>query len=141
MERHGKIRVLVADCHDLIREGLTALLSRQPDMEVVGDASNAIEAISLFREHRPDVALMDLRMHAASAVEAIKTLRTEYPNARILVLATFPEDEEIVPALREGAIDCLLKDMPRDEMYEIIRAVYAGERPNYFIQHQSSRYP
>jgi two-component system NarL family response regulator len=129
------IRVLVADCHHLIREGLKAILLRQPDMQVVGDAANADDAIAIFREHEPDVALMDLRMNGASAVEAIKTLRTEFPAATILVLPTFPEDPEIVPALQEGAVDCLLKDMPREKMYELIRVVYAGERPHYFLAH------
>lgn len=134
---HKKIRVLVADCHHLIREGLAALLSYQPDIQVVGDADNADQAIALFREHHPDIALMDLRMQEASAVEAIKTLLAEFPAARILVLATFPEDEEIIEALRVGAIDCLLKNMPRDKMIEVIRAVYSGERPHFFLEHGS----
>ena len=134
LEQKAKIRVLVADCHHLIREGLAALISHEPDMEVVGDAADGQEALELFRVQRPDVALMDLRMTGESAVEAIKTLLGEFPEACILVLATFPEDGEIVPALRAGAKDCLLKDMPRDEMADVIRAVYAGERPNYYQQ-------
>lgn len=137
MEPHKRIRVLVADRHKLIREGLASLLSRQRDMEVVGNAANADDAIALFRECRPDIALMDLRMNEASAVEAIKTLLAEFPGARILVLATFPEDTEIFPALREGAADCLLKDMPRERMYEVIRDVYAGKKPQYFLEHRS----
>ncbi|MCW3051948.1 MAG: two component LuxR family transcriptional regulator [Chthonomonadales bacterium] len=130
-----KIRVLVADCNHLIREGLATLLSYEPDIEVVGDAAGAPEAIELFREHRPDIALIDLRMNGGTAVEAIETLRTEFPDGSFLVLATFPEDWEIVPALKAGAVDCLLKDTPREQIVDVIRAVYAGERPNYFLQH------
>ena len=126
--------MLVADCHHLIREGLANLLSYEPDMQVVGDASSGPDAVALYREHQPDIALMDLRMTGESAVDAIRTLLREFPDARILVLATFPEDQEIVPALRAGAKDCLLKDMPRGEMVAAIRSVYAGQRPNYYQQ-------
>lgn len=126
--------MLVADCHHLIREGLANLLSYEPDMQVVGDASSGPEAMDLFREHRPDIALMDLRMTGESAVDAIRTLLLEFPDARILVLATFPEDQEIMPALRAGAKDCLLKDMPRGEMVAAIRTAYAGQRLHYYQQ-------
>ncbi|MCW3095124.1 MAG: two component transcriptional regulator, LuxR family [Chthonomonadaceae bacterium] len=134
MENSTKIRVLVADCHHLIREGLATLLSHETDMLVVGNAADGPEALALFREQQPDIALMDLRMVGQSAIDAIKSLIGEFPEACILVLATFPEDDEIVPALRAGAKDCLLKDMPRDEMAEVIRAVYAGEHPGYYLQ-------
>lgn len=133
--------MLVADCHNLIREGLAALLSRQPDIEVVAEAENGEQAIALFRKQRPDVAVVDLRMNETGAVAAIKTIRTDFPDARILVLATYPEDEEIIPALRAGAIDCLLKDTPREKMFEVIRAVFSGERPYYFLQHDLSTEP
>jgi len=133
MGHEQKIRVLVADCHHLIREGLATLLSYEQDLEVVGDASDGEEAITLFREHQPDVAVMDLRMHGASAVQAIETIRKEFPNARILVLATFPEDEEIFPAHQAGALGCLLKDMPRDEIGQVIRAAYTGQKLNFFL--------
>ncbi|MCW3051076.1 MAG: two component transcriptional regulator, LuxR family, partial [Chthonomonadales bacterium] len=123
MEQEKKIRVLVADCHHLIREGLANLLSYEPDMQVVGDAANGLEAMALFRERQPDITLMDLRMTGESAVDAIRTLVHEFPTARILVLATFPEDNEIMPALWAGAQDCLLKDMPRKEMVAVIRAI------------------
>ena len=135
IEREDSIRVLVADCHHLIREGLAAILSHQPDMQVVADAKDGDEAVAMFRQVKPDIALMDLRMNKISAIEAIRTIRQEFPAARILVLATFPEDEEIAPALREGAADCLLKDMPREKMYEVIRAVHAGKRPNFYLEH------
>ena len=133
MEDQQKIRVLVADCHHMIRECLANLLSCEPDISVVGNASNAEEAITLFREHKPDVAVMDLRMNGASAVEAIETIRTDFPNARILVLATFAEDEEIFPAHQAGALGCLLKDMPRKEIGQVIRAVYTGQKLNFFL--------
>jgi two-component system NarL family response regulator len=137
MGSEQKIKVLVADCHHLIREGLAAVLSYEPDMQIVGNAADADEAIALFRSHRPDIALMDLRMKGESAVEAIQTLRADFPNGCFLVLATFPEDQEIMPALQAGAVDCLLKDTPREQMVAVIRAVYAGERPNYFLHHQN----
>jgi len=141
LEEEKKIRVLVADCHHLIREGLANLLSYEPDMQIVGDAADGPEAMALFRERQPDIALMDLRMTGESAVEAIRTLIHEFPTALILVLATFPEDHEIMPALRAGAKDCLLKDMPRQTMVAVIRAVYAGERPNYYQQIRLSQSP
>jgi two-component system NarL family response regulator len=138
LECANKIRVLVADCHHLIREGLAALVSHEQDMKVVGDAADGPEAVALFREHRPDITLLDLRMVGESAVEALQTLLAEFPKAHILVLATFPEDGEIDSALNAGACDCLLKDMPREEMMAVIRAVYAGEHPNYYLQIRSS---
>lgn len=131
-----RIRVLLADCHHRIGEGLTALISEEPEthsMRHTADPDAAIAA--LFRDHQPDIHLMDLRMTEERAVEAIKMLLTEIPDGHALVLATVSAKGEIAPALREGAIDCCLKDMPHEEMVHVIRTAYAEQRPNHDLQH------
>jgi two-component system NarL family response regulator len=123
-----RIRVLLADDHPVVREGLAALMRVASDIEVVGEAADGAEAVRLFRERRPDVALMDLRMPGMGGLEAIETIRRELPQARILVLTTFRGDEDIRRALEAGARGYLLKDAGRDEILDAVRRVHAGLR-------------
>jgi DNA-binding NarL/FixJ family response regulator len=122
------IRILTVDDHQLLREGIAAVLEGQPDMVLVGQASNGREAIEGFRQHRPDVTLMDLRMPDMSGIEAITAIRAEFPNARIIVLTTYAGDVQAAGALRAGASGYLLKNLVRKELLETIRAVHAGKR-------------
>lgn len=123
------IRVLIVDDHPMIRAGLAATISPEADMEVVGSASNGTEGVELYRQHRPDVALMDLKMPGMAGVDAIVAIRTEFPTARIVVLSTYQGDEDIYRALDAGAITYLLKDMVADRMMGVIREVAGGGRP------------
>lgn len=122
------IRLLIADDHPVVREGLAAMLNRRADLTVVGEASSGREAIELYRREKPDVTLMDLRMPEMGGVEAITTLRAEFPHARFIVLTTYDGDEDIARALKAGAQAYLLKDTPRDELLDAIRAVHAGHK-------------
>ena len=122
------IRILTVDDHQLLREGIAAVLEGQPDMVLVGQASNGREAIECFRQHRPDVTLMDLRMPGMSGIEAITAIRAEFPNARVIVLTTYAGDVQAAEALKAGASGYLLKNLVRKELLETIRAVYAGKR-------------
>ena len=122
------IRILTADDHQLVREGIAAVLEGQPDMMLIGQASNGREAIESFRQHRPDVTLMDLRMPDMSGIEAITAIRAEFPSARIIVLTTYAGDVQAAGALKAGASGYLLKNLVRKELIETIRAVHAGKR-------------
>ncbi len=122
------IRILTVDDHQLLREGIAAVLEGQPDMVLVGQASNGREAIESFRQHRPDVTLMDLRMPDMSGIEAITAIRAEFPNARIIVLTTYAGDVQAAGALKAGASGYLLKNLVRKELLETIRVVHAGKR-------------
>src|SRR5690242_10174950 len=122
-----QIRILIADDHSVVREGLVSLVKRKPDMTVVGEASNGREAVDLWKEHRPDVTLLDLRMPELDGVGAIKELRQLDENARIVVLTTFDGDEDIYRAIKAGAKGYLLKDVAREALMESIRKVHAGE--------------
>jgi DNA-binding NarL/FixJ family response regulator len=122
------IRILTVDDHQLLREGIAAVLEGQPDMVLIGQASNGREAIESFRQHRPDVTLMDLRMPDMSGIEAITAIRAEFPNARIIVLTTYAGDVQAAGALKAGASGYLLKNLVRKELLETIRAVHAGKR-------------
>jgi len=122
------IRVLAVDDHSLLRDGIAKLLAAQPDMELVGEASNGREAIECFRKHRPDVALMDLRMPDMNGIEAIRAIRTEFPSARIVVLTTYAGDVQALGALKAGASGYLLKSMVRKDLLDTIRTVHAGKR-------------
>ncbi|HEY0760722.1 MAG TPA: response regulator transcription factor [Acidisarcina sp.] len=121
------IRILVVDDHHVVRQGLVALINTVPSMTVVGQGADGRQAIDLFREHKPDVTLMDLRMPVLNGVEAIVEIRRESPNARIIVLTTFDGDEDIYRALQAGARGYLLKGMESDVLMEAIRSVHAGK--------------
>jgi DNA-binding NarL/FixJ family response regulator len=122
------IRILTVDDHQLLREGIAAVLEGQRDMILIGQASNGREAIESFRQHRPDVTLMDLRMPDMSGIEAITAIRAEFPTARIIVLTTYAGDVQATGALKAGASGYLLKNLVRKELIETIRAVHAGKR-------------
>jgi DNA-binding NarL/FixJ family response regulator len=121
------IRVLIADDHGVVREGLVAMIGRQEEMMVVAQAANGAEAVELWRSHRPDITLLDLRMPVLDGVGAIGQIRAEDPKARILILTTYDGDEDIYRGMRAGAKAYLLKDTPREELLQCIRAVYHGE--------------
>ncbi|MFT3668937.1 MAG: response regulator transcription factor [Pseudoxanthomonas sp.] len=122
------IRVLVVDDHVMVRDGLSALLNRQPDMQVIGEAANGAEAIAMFRQLSPDVTLMDVQMPGVGGVEAIAEIRRIAADARILVLTTYPGDANAVRALRAGAAGYLLKNSIRSELVDAIRSVHSGRR-------------
>jgi two-component system NarL family response regulator len=124
----NKIKLIVADDHNIVRSGLTALINSENDMTVVAEATNGQQAIDLFKKHRPDVTLMDLRMPILGGVDAITSIRKDYPTARIIVLTTYDGDEDIYRALQAGASGYLLKGMLAEELLEAIRAVHAGLR-------------
>jgi DNA-binding NarL/FixJ family response regulator len=125
---HRPIRVLVADDHPVVRAGLVAVLVEQPDLEVAAEAENGARAVALYREHHPDVCLMDLRMPVMDGAGAIRTITTEFPAARILALTTYEGDADIRRALEAGARGYLLKDMLLTEVIQAVRAVHRGER-------------
>ena len=122
------IRILTVDDHQLLREGIAAVLESQEDMTLVAQASNGREAVESFRRLRPDVTLMDLRMPDMSGIEAIAAIRGEFPDARIIVLTTYAGDAQAAAALKAGAAGYLLKNLVRRELLETIRAVHAGKR-------------
>jgi len=124
----ARIRVLVADDHPVVRAGLATVIAQEADLELVAEAENGARAVTLFREHHPDVVLMDLRMPVIDGVEAIRTITAEYPAARILALTTYEGDGDIRRALDVGAWGYLLKDMLLTEVITAVRAVHRGER-------------
>jgi len=122
-----KIQVLIADDHVTVREGLAAMIGRQPDMIVLAEAANGRDAVDLWRKHRPQVGLLDLRMPLLDAVGVIDEVRREDAHARLIVLTTFDTDNEVSRAIKAGAKGYLLKDAPREQLLECIRKVHAGE--------------
>jgi DNA-binding NarL/FixJ family response regulator len=122
------IRILVADDHPIVRQGLVAILNDQPDMTVVAEADNGQQAIAQYRIHQPDVSILDLNMPEVGGVEAITTIRAEFPNAAIIMFSIYETDEDIYQGLRAGAKAYLLKDTPCQEILEVIRAVSDGQR-------------
>lgn len=122
------VTVLAADDHPLIRAGLEAVINSQPDMRVVAEAANGEEAVERFREHRPSITLMDLRMPVMDGLAAIQAIIAESPDARIIALTTYDGDEDIYRALSAGAKGYLLKDLLRTELLSVIRAVHRGQR-------------
>ncbi|HEX4159940.1 MAG TPA: response regulator transcription factor [Rhizomicrobium sp.] len=123
-----RITVLIVDDHPLLREGVAAVLLTQRDMHLVGEAANGSEALDLYRQFRPNVTLMDLQMPEMGGIETIQAIRSEYPNARIIVLTTYSGDMQIVRAIKAGASGYLLKNMMRKDLLDTIRAVHAGRR-------------
>lgn len=121
------IRILIVEDHAVVRQGLVALLNTMPEFAVVAQASDGDEGGALFRQHQPDVTLMDLRLPKQNGVETIGQIRGEFPEARIIVLTTFDGDEDIYRALQAGAKGYLLKGMDGDVLMEAIRAVHAGK--------------
>ena len=121
------IRVLIADDHAVVREGLRALIESMPDLELAGEAADGLEAVQQARDLRPDVILMDLQMPRKDGIEAIADIVGEDPKARILVLTSFADDDKAFPAIKAGATGYLLKDSQPDELLEAIRDVYRGE--------------
>jgi DNA-binding NarL/FixJ family response regulator len=122
------IRILSVDDHPVFREGLSTIIASQPDMILVSQATDAVEALSEFRRHRPDVTLMDLRLVGTNGTDALVAIRGEFPQARIVMLTTSDCDGEIQRAMRAGASAYILKSMPKNELLEVIRTVHAGRR-------------
>ena len=128
MSERAPIRVFSADDHPLLREGIAAVINNQPDMLMVAQAATGGEAVRMFRQHRPDVTLMDLRLPDMSGIDALITIRAEFPEARVIMLTTFEGDVEIQRALKAGARGYLLKSNPPQELVETIRHVHAGKK-------------
>jgi two-component system, NarL family, response regulator len=128
MKKAKAIRVLCVDDHPIVREGLRSIIGMQPDMSVVDEAADGLEAVAKYREHRPDVVVMDLRMPGMGGVDATLQIRKEFPDAHIIVLTTYEGDQDIHRALEAGARAYLLKDMVRTELLQTIREVLAGHR-------------
>jgi DNA-binding NarL/FixJ family response regulator len=122
------IKVLSVDDHALLREGIAALVNAESDMKLVAEATNGQEAIEKFRLHRPDVTLMDLQMPTLNGIEAIIGIRSEFPDARIIVLTTYAGDVQVLRALKAGARGYILKGHVRKELLDSIRAVHAGQK-------------
>jgi DNA-binding NarL/FixJ family response regulator len=127
-EHQTPIRILAADDHALVRKGIRLLISAEPDMRLVAEASSGREALQEFRTHRPDITLMDLQMPEMNGVETIIAIRGEYPNARIIVLTTYSGDVQVIRALNAGARGYLLKGKISTELLDTIRAVHAGQK-------------
>jgi DNA-binding NarL/FixJ family response regulator len=141
--RSGKIRVLIVDDHPVVCRGLAAIIQTEPGMSVVGQALNGMQAVQMFRDYRPDVTLMDLRMPAMTGVEAIRAIRQTFPAAVFIVLTTYDGDEDIHRALKAGAQSYLLKGMSDRELIGAIRNVHAGLRylPQQVLDSLANRPP
>ena len=121
------IRVLCVDDHPLVRKGIASILANEPDVELVAEGSTGREGVELFREHRPDVTLMDLRMPELDGIGAVKLIRGEFPEARIIALTSFDGDQDIYRALEAGVRGYLLKEMVHTEVLRAIRLVHSGK--------------
>ena len=128
MSAAPRIRVFCVDDHPLMREGIATVIRNEPDMQLVAEASTGHDAIQGFREHRPDVTLMDVRMPDMGGIDALLAIRTEFANARVIMLTTFEGDAEIKRALEAGAQGYMLKSMPRKQLVDVIRKVHGGQK-------------
>ena len=128
MNATAQIRILSVDDHPLMREGIAAIIKNESDMLLIAEASNGRDAMKSFRDHRPDVTLMDLRLPDISGIDAMIAIRNEFADARIIMLTTFEGDVEIQRALQAGAQGYMLKTMPPKQLVEIIRKVHAGKK-------------
>lgn len=122
------VRILVADDHLVYRIGIRSLIGSEPGFEVVGEASDGMEAIELYRSLRPDVLLLDLRMPQKSGIEVVNAIRKEFSDARLLIVTSYQTEEEIFQVLKAGALGYILKDMGRETLIEAIRSVHGGKR-------------
>ncbi|HEX8292741.1 MAG TPA: response regulator transcription factor [Pyrinomonadaceae bacterium] len=128
MNEQSGIRVLSVDDHPLMREGVAAIVNSRPDMKIVAQAANGSEAVEMYRRHRPDVTLMDLRLPDMSGIDALARIRAEFADARVIMLTTFEGDVEIQRALKAGARGYLIKSSPPDELVQTIRHVHQGRK-------------
>jgi len=142
MIESAKIRVFSVDDHPLLHEGIATVIRNQADMDLAAEASNGHEAIQRFRQHKPDVTLMDLRLPDMSGIDAMIAILAEFPEARIIILTTFAGDVEIHRALEAGARAYVLKSMPPKELVDIIRQVHAGKKriPPEIAAHLAEHY-
>ena len=124
----SRIRIIAVDDHPIVRQGIAGLVGTQPDMILVGDASNGREAIQQFRTHHPDIMLMDLQMPEMNGLDALIAIRNEFPEAKVIVLTTYAGDAQILRALKAGAPAYLLKNSLHKELLETIRVVHAGKK-------------
>jgi DNA-binding NarL/FixJ family response regulator len=137
------IRVLCVDDHPLVRKGIASILGNEADMKLVAEAGNGRDAVALFRKHKPDVTLMDLKMPEMGGIEAAKQIRAEFPEAKIIALTSFDGDQDIYRALEAGVRGYLLKEMVHSDVLGAIRQVYAGKRlmPQEVAQRLSEYFP
>ena len=133
MATHERLTVLIVDDHPMMRLGIAAIVNDQPDMTVVAQAGTGEQAVQLWRQHKPHVTLMDLRLPGMSGVEAIRAIRREYPRSRVVVLTTYEGDEDVHQALEAGAQGYLLKGMSPEVLLDALRRVHAGNR--HRVQH------
>jgi two-component system, NarL family, response regulator LiaR len=122
-----KIKIIIADDHSVVREGTRALLEREPDMEVVGEAKDGEEALELIEKLKPDVAILDISMPKLNGIEVTRQIKPEFPSIAILILTAYDNDEYIFALLEAGAAGYLLKDVPSNEIVQAVRAVHSGE--------------
>ena len=142
MSEQTRIRVLTVDDHPLLREGISTLINSQPDMCIVGEASSGTEALERFRQLRPDITLMDVRLPDKNGIDALVSIRSEFPNARVIMLTTSEGDVEIQRALAAGAQGYILKSMPPKDLVEAVRTVHAGRKriPAAIAAHLAEHY-
>jgi two-component system, NarL family, response regulator len=128
VSKSAPIRIVIADDHTVVRDGLAAILGMQRDMQIVAEASDGEEACAAFEKHQPDLLLLDLRMPKMDGLDVVRAIRATHPHARIVIITTFTGDEDIFRSLKAGAMGYLLKDAPRQQIVQAVRTVSAGEQ-------------